>query len=203
MDSLIYTRSKALNTVSLKKVQEKISTFISNCDICSKNTGVSADGLCKKCSTNTIIFNRYYEANIPIEYWNLKMDKDFVGDKRLFDKYNEIASDINSSFVKGTSVCFAGNYGIGKSMAMISILKKAIAIGYNCLYTTFGDIVNTLTQAPNEDKFLAKKELTMVDFLVIDEVDSRFIGSESMSDLYARQLEYVLRSRRQNQHSTF
>lgn len=88
------------------------------------------------------------------------------------------------------------------TMTTACILKKASEKGYTCLYTTLSDIVSTLTVAGAEDKHLSRKELVMVDFLVIDEFDSRFMPSDNAADLYARTLENVFRTRSQNKLPT-
>jgi DNA replication protein DnaC len=206
MDFLSFPRSKALNNIPFNKVQDVIKSVIDKCEICkSKNINLQdgADGLCERCATASIIYQRYGESNIPLEYWSLKMEKDFKGDKRLLDKYNELANDLRTCFVNGTAIYFSGGHGIGKTMITTCLLKKAVSKGYTALYSTFNDIITTLTQASGEEKFFARKELNMVDFLVIDEVDSRFIASENMADLYARQLEYIVRTRRSNKLPTF
>ena len=59
-------------------------------------------------------------------------------------------------------------------------------------------MVSILTSSNSDDKFIARKELIMVDFLVLDEVDTRYISSDSSSDLFARTLEGILRTRCQN-----
>lgn len=130
------------------------------------------------------------------------MEKNFHGDPNLLDKYNEYVEDIKMSFSNGKSICFAGSHGIGKSMTISCILKKTSLKNYSSLYTTLSDIVNVLTQAPNEEKFIARRELSMVDFLAIDEYDPRFIPSEFAADLYARTLEGVFRTRSQNKLPT-
>lgn len=88
------------------------------------------------------------------------------------------------------------------TMTATAILKKASQKGYSCLYTTLSDIVSVLTQGSGEDKFLSRRELALVDFLVIDEFDSRFMPSENAADLYARSLESVFRTRSQNKLPT-
>lgn len=206
MEHLTFLRSKALNNIPINKIHNEIKVEIDKCETCSNkklNLQYTIDGLCKRCALCAVIFNRYAESNIPLEYWHLKMEKDFIGDKRLLDKYNELTNDLQKVFVNGISICFCGMHGTGKTSATTCLLKKAVQKGYSCLYSTFDDIITTLLQAPNEEKFLAKKELSMVEFLVIDEVDSRFIASENTADLYARQLEHILRTRRQNKLPTF
>lgn len=198
-----FPRSKALNNIPQSKVQERLKSIPESCEECKNKDLKDGDGLCQNCGYKTIAYNRFTESNIPIEYWSIKMEKDFYGDKRLLNKYNDIVKNLKSIFINGTSICFAGSHGVGKSLNATSILKIASLKGFSCLYSVFGDIVNTLTQASNEEKHLARKELMMVDFLVIDELDPRFSASDSSADLFARTLETVFRTRSQNKLPTF
>jgi DNA replication protein DnaC len=203
METLLL-RSQALNNVPSKKHKEKIYSAVKSCETCSSVSRENfSDGLCKKCALINVIYNRYAESNIPIEYWDLKMDSNFRGYPALKSKYEEIVLDLRKSYFQGTSICFAGSHGLGKTMTVSCILKKASQKGFTCLYTTLSDIVNALTQAESQDKFLARRELVLVDFLVIDEFDSRFISSESSADLFASVLENVFRTRSQNKLPTF
>jgi DNA replication protein DnaC len=190
MEALDFARSKALNNVPYKKLSEMLETIEeSNDDPQAKMIKI-------------IAINRYAESNLPIEYWTLKMEKDFYGDPRLLAKYNEYISDLKSSYINGASICFAGGHGLGKTMTVTCILKKASQKGYSCLYTTLSDIVSAVTSGVGEEKYLARRELAMVDFLAIDEFDSRFMPSENAADLYARSLESVFRTRSQNKLPT-
>ena len=190
MEPLDFTRSRALNNIPNKKLQEELSTVQD-----------SDDSLQVK-NIKLIALNRYAESNIPLEYWKLKMEKDFVGDARLKQKYDEYVADVKRSYITGSSICLSGNHGVGKTMTVTCILKKASQKGYSCLYTTLSDIVNVLTQGSGEDKFLASRELRLVDFLVIDEFDPRFMASDNAADLYARTLEGVFRARSANKLPT-
>ena len=188
----------------MRKLQEKLLSVIRICPICSKKdvkTESISDGLCPKCALKNVVYNRFHEANIGLEYWDLRMEKDFVGDPRLLNLYNEIVADISETYTAGTSYLLAGSYGIGKTMSLSCILKKAAICGYNVLYTTLSDVVNVLTSG--EDKYIARKELIQADFLIIDEFDQRYIGSDNASDLYGRTLESVLRTRAQNKLPLF
>lgn len=190
MEPLDFTRSRALNNIPNKKLQEELAVIqASDEPLAAKNVRLIAT-------------NRYAESNIPIEYWKLKMEKDFVGDPRLKQKYDEYVADLKQSYITGSSICLAGLHGVGKTMTVTCILKKACQKGYSCLYTTLSDIVAVLTQAGGEDKFLARRELVLVDFLVIDEFDPRFMASDNAADLYARSLEGVFRARSANKLPT-
>lgn len=176
-----------------------------SCKICSEKkkndiikNQVSGDGLCDRCSVLVIAQNRYFESNIPVEYWNLGMDE-FKGENILLNKYNEITKDLSESYRKGIGICFAGNFGVGKTCVITNILKKAAQKNFTCLYSTLSDIVSVLLT----NDFIAKKELMMVDFLAIDEFDGRFMPSENSADLFGRTLEIVFRTRAQNKLPLF
>lgn len=193
-------RSESLKTIPPQKLMLVLQQTIKDCQTCSVNN-VSLDGLCDNCRMINLALNRYAESNIPVSYWKLSMKSDFVGDNVLFQKYEEAISDLEKTYNNGTSFCLAGKNGIGKSMAVCCILKKASQKGYSCLYTTLVDIVNCIV-SKNEDKFTARRELIMVDFLVIDEFDPRHIA-DAGSDLYGRLLEDIFRKRAENKMPTF
>lgn len=160
-------------------------------------------GLCEKCRLFITAYSRYFDSNIPIEYWDLKMEQDFIGYPGLLSKYQEYTKDLKVSYVNGTSICFAGSYGVGKSLTAVCILKKACQKGFSSLYSDMTNIVSILTQAPIDEKYSARQELLAVDFLVIDEIDPRFFSaSEASSDLYAKIFESIFRTRRQNKLPT-
>src|SRR5271163_4006581 len=181
MDYLTFSRSKTLSNIPERKLHEKILDLVQTCKACSaKNiTKIEQafDGLCEKCSVMTTAYTRYHESNIPVDFWDFDMGS-FQGSKTLLDLYNNVSQDIPKAYQIGLSFCFAGGHGTGKSTNLSCLLKKCCEKNYSCLYTTLTDLVNSLIDAPREDKYLVKKELTMIDFLVIDEVDGRFIGSE-------------------------
>jgi DNA replication protein DnaC len=184
-----FIRSACLNNVPSKKVKERLLITETDPDFAKQSIKTSA-------------ITRFAESNIPVEYWDLKMDSNFTGFPGLLTKYNEYSADLKLAYTTGASFCLAGQHGVGKTMTVCCILKAAALKGYSCLYTTLTDIVASVTQAPNEDKYLARRELCMVDFLVIDEFDSRFLSSANAADLYARSLEGVFRTRIQNKLPT-
>jgi DNA replication protein DnaC len=148
----------------------------------------------------TIAFNRYYESNIPMAYWDLEMNR-FEGPKELLNIYNRVIENISLFYREGKSLCLAGANGIGKTSTATNILKQACQRNYNSLYTTLSDIVSVLIDSPYDSKFLARKELMTADFLVCDELDPRWI-SENGADLFARTLESIFRTRQQNKLPT-
>lgn len=166
-------------------------------------------GLCGRCSVQTIAFNRYFEANIPLEYWGLEVPEsvdgeypDFKGTKEIIKIYVKMISNLTQSYINGSSLCLAGTHGVGKTSVITNVLKKACHKNYSCLYTTLSDMVSSLTLPPNEDRFLARKELMEVDFLAVDEFDNRYVATEAAADLFGRTLEHIIRTRLQNRLPT-
>jgi DNA replication protein DnaC len=206
MDHQTLVRSSALNNIPKKKLFDRINNALSKCEVCAaKSTEFysTSDNLCPRCEIVVIACNRFYEANIPIEYWSLKMERDFKGAQILMTKYNEITENLQQTYASGKSMFFAGSHGVGKSMVLTSILKKAASKGFTSLYTTLSDAVGVMTQADHEQRYLSRRELAMVDYLVVDEVDPRFMASENAADLYARTFEGIFRTRSQNKMPTY
>ena len=145
----------------------------------------------------TTAFTRYYDANIPVDYWWRDMH-DFIGPSILKKQYTDITSNIKESFKSGKKACFAGSHGVGKSYTCACILKRVVEKQYSALYVNLVDIIHVMLNSPSDIKCQAKENLLNVDFLVIDEFDTRFMGSENAADLFGRILEPVMRTRIQN-----
>lgn len=195
----VFSRSKALANIPERKLQERLLALTKVCKTSShENKG---DGLCSLCSIRVLALNRYFNANIPLEYWSLQMDK-FAGAPELKSEYVRLINRIDDVYMTGESVCFGGSHGLGKSLSVANILKWACLKNYACLYTTLADIVSAIIESSYEDKFLARRELMTVDFLAVDEFDSRFMLSEGSAELFGKILEHILRTRMQNKLPT-
>jgi DNA replication protein DnaC len=194
-------RSRALSTIPERKLNNALKATV---EACGLDRGKPLNGnLCPTCRAYNTAFLRYAESNIPVEYWYIDMENNFHGSKGLLDKYNKIVADIPLAYNNATSIIFAGSNGLGKTFTTSCILKRAVQAAYSGLYITLGDFVNVMMNAPNDEKYLSRKELLTVDFLVLDEWDSRYFSSESQANLYAKVLEEILRSRIQNRLPTF
>ena len=94
----------------------------------------------------------------------------------------------------------AGSFGIGKTLAVTNILKQALAKGYSSLYVTLEDII---TAVRSKAYFEARQELLTINFLVIDELDPRYMATDASADFHGRLLESVLRHRTGNKLPLF
>lgn len=199
METLKYSETNPFFGIPQKKINNAIED-INNVYLDPKTGKLSPDG-----AKLMEIVHRYAHANIPVDYWFKEMDK-FQGDESLVKAYNEMTNSVKDSYNKGSSYCFLGGHGRGKTMVGTCILKRVVETGkYDALYVNLTDIINLMASsapADQETKSEARKLLLSVDFLVIDEFDSRFMGTDNATDLFGRLFEPVLRSRIQNQLPT-
>jgi DNA replication protein DnaC len=156
---------------------------------------------CNVCASKSSRIERYASANIPVEYWSLSF-KDFNGDSKFKKMIKPKIESIDDLYDNGKSFMFSGGLGTGKTYTACCILKRAIASGYTGLYTTMADVVaNMLSREIDTAKYY--HELLEKDFLVIDEFSSHWIfPSDKAEQLFGTSLEYVLRTRFQNQLPT-
>lgn len=182
-----------LRTVPKSKIELYRQDILKSCDKC-KNEHMAA---CDVCLIKNKLFDRYIEANIPMIFID-KTIENFYGDQKLIRLYNNSITNLHNLFKNGTSFCIKGQHGVGKTMFSCLLLKKVVERGIRGLYTTLFDIVNVIVYASPSIKFEASKELKNIDYLVIDEFDSRFTGSQESSELFGRILETIIRIRFQN-----
>lgn len=142
---------------------------------------------------------KYAYANIPVDYWWREMDN-FQGSKSLVNVYDIVTNDIKQYYKLGTNYCFSSAHGLGKTFVTSCILKRVVENDYTALYVNLVDIINILANYETDKnlKSEARQYLQDVDFLVIDEFDSRFMGSDNASDLFGRIFEPIVRFRIQN-----
>ena len=174
-------------TTKISRVKKKIQKDCTECG------GIG----CDKCLSKTSRIDKYALANIPVRYWNLSF-KDFSGDPNFKKIIKEKISNIDETYDDGKSFMFIGGLGTGKTYVACCMLKIAIISGYSSAYTTMADVVsNILSKDIDTAKYY--EYLLNKDFLVIDEFDSRWIfPSEKSEQLFGSSLEYVLRTRFQN-----
>lgn len=151
---------------------------------------------CVKCTATRVFIDTMADANIPEAYWELSY-RNFTGSEHIKTRTEAYLNDIRKSYTEGVSLCYAGSPGTGKTMSACTILKASLKEGFSAYYTTLSDIAFYL--ADNMYKTTFYHKLVGVDFLCIDEVDSRhFADTESSENFFGRSLERVFRYRIQN-----
>ena len=177
-----------------KKIDLKKTEVISSCKKCLGES-------CSVCGAKAARLEKYAHANIPVEYWDRSF-KEFAGDENFKKVISKKISNIDKTYSDGKSLMFIGTLGTGKSYSASCILKKAVASGYTGMYVTMADIVaKILSSEIDTSKYY--KNLVGADFLAIDEFSSHWIfPSERSEQLFGSSLEFVLRTRFQNQLPT-
>ena len=155
---------------------------------------------CSKCGAKLQFLEKMFDSCIPVMYWSLKMSE-FTGAANIKESVMAYTADLPKHYKAGTNVCFSGTLGTGKTYSMANILKAALAQDFTAHYVSLIDLVSGLTN--NSIKYSFGDLLMNVDFLAIDEVDSRHIAqSDAAQDFYGTSFERVLRSRLQNRLPT-
>ena len=187
-------RDLGLCAVPQRKLLNAQLETLQSCDTCKDK---KLNEACQRCGVFNAALTKYTEANIPVKYWKLEMNKDFVGDTVLMDKYKELTANVKQTYDKGVAICFMGGHGTGKTLTTSNVLKRVLEKGYSGLYVNLTDVITSLV-SNFEGRAQMRSELLTVDFLVIDEFDPRYMGSDNASDLFGRVLEDIIRIRAQN-----
>lgn len=153
------------------------------------------NGACPKCVIASSLIDKMYDSNIPAGYWLLSM-KHFKGAPQLKEEYDNYVKNLSYNYMNGRSLCFSGNQGTGKTMTAIGILKRSIASGFSAYYTTAADLLNDMTNY--KGNAATRSVVRNSDFVVIDEMDSRFFVSDSVKELFSGIYESVFRHRSHN-----
>lgn len=152
-------------------------------------------GPCIRCTKIHRLIDKMEEARIPIGYWKLTMNN-FQGAPKLKELVDDYTKNIQENYLSGKSICLAGTQGTGKTMSAICILKEAIKQNLSTHYITAADLLNEMTNSKTNHDF--RNLLKYVDFLVIDELDSRFFNSDSAKELFSGIYENIFRFRTHN-----
>lgn len=152
-------------------------------------------GTCQRCTKVHQLLDKMEEANIPVGYWLLTM-KNFSGSQNLKEVADDYSTNIQKKYMEGKSICFAGSQGTGKTMSAICILKSALKANFSVYYITAVDLLNEMTNS--RTNYELRMRLRSVDFLVIDELDSRFFVSDSAKELFSGIYENIFRARAHN-----
>lgn len=151
---------------------------------------------CRTCFTQVNRVGKYAAAGIPVDYWTLSFKKNFKGDKNFGNFVMKQIRDIEGIYERGESFAFIGNLGTGKTFAATSMLKMALLKGFTGKYYHMDQIIRSATSNNSKEFF---EEITNIDFICIDEYDSRWVfPSEKSEQLFGQTMESILRHRFQN-----
>lgn len=157
----------------------------------SKGCECEGQSPCQNCMQKIMMLDKYERNNMPMFFWDKEIDT-FQGNEAYKKFLIDYIENIEERYYKGKSWCLAGGIGRGKTFGSSYILKAAATKGFSCWYDTMLGIV-----ADKDSSFRSK--ISKVDFLVIDEVDSRFLPqSQAGIDHISGALEFIVRTRCHN-----
>lgn len=156
----------------------------------------NCDSGCAVCIAKRKFIDSMAESNIPCGYWELSY-RDFKGAPNVKAAVQSYVKSLDDKYADGQCIAFAGTMGTGKTFSLCAIMKQALSQGHTSYYTTMSDMMMYLTDFAQKKAF--HQLVTTVDFLCIDEVDSRHFASSDLSESFAgRTFEKVIRHRIQN-----
>lgn len=156
---------------------------------------------CSECAPKLSRIDKYASANIPVGYWSGPWAS-YTGDENFKKTIADRITNVERVYDEGESFLFVGGHGTGKTYASCCILKKALTFGFSSRYLEMASLINQML-SKEIDTHALLEDLVSVDFLVIDEFDPRWIyPSENVERMFGSSLEYVLRSRFQNELPT-
>jgi DNA replication protein DnaC len=152
-------------------------------------------GACGRCIRAHQLIDKMELSNIPVGYWLLNM-KNFKGAPKLKEIVDQYIQNVRQKYIEGQSICLAGSQGTGKTMSATCILKAALKADFTAYYITAVDLLNEMVNSKTSHDL--RVTLKDVDFLVIDELDSRFFVSDSVKELFSGIYENIFRFRAHN-----
>jgi hypothetical protein len=111
-------RSGAFSAIPERKRNQVLLSTLVSCEVCSKLETPSLIDACDRCHAINKALMRFEDANIPLRYWNLSMEKNFHGDPVLLELYQGAVEDLDRTYEDGLTFCLAGPHGVGKQLAL-------------------------------------------------------------------------------------
>ena len=151
---------------------------------------------CTECGARLRLIDQMADSNIPVGYWDLPYSE-FKGSANMKSAVKKYADNLDENYAEGRCLAFAGTMGTGKTFSSCALIKYIIHKKYDAYYTTMPDMMMYLMDFKYKRQF--NNIVSTIDFLCIDEVDSRHYGdSETSANFIGRIFEKVIRHRVQN-----
>ena len=150
-------------------------------------------GICVECAKKLRSIDDQAGANIPAGYWQLGFN-DYHETSKIKVLAKEYIDNIKDNYYAGRSICFVGTPGTGKTMSGTFILRAAMKADFSAYYITASDMLNEILNSKDDIRARIKN----VDFLMIDELDSRFFYSDASKELFSGIYENIFRHRTHN-----
>ena len=154
--------------------------------------------------------NTYREANIPRRYWHFGLEDLNAGYKKKnagqLARVDDYIKNLDMNIEQGEGLWFCSAPGLGKSTAIVSILKAALVGGHCPYFIRASRIIKYKFEALRDVQIAKLLEfiVDVVDILAIEEFDKLYLSGEEamnnqlfyefMEDVYDRQKSLLLSS---------
>ena len=148
----------------------------------------------QQCAVLFEFYLQQAEANIPIRYWDYKLE-DLTWCPQAAKKMQKYIDKIETAHTKGIGLFLFGNNGLGKSLSAALVLQEALRKNYTARWSMLSELLALSSDGVyNKDAREAfRKEILEVDFLVVDDVDKTFVSQKSnYTNIH---IDYLFRTR--------
>jgi DNA replication protein DnaC len=136
---------------------------------------------CKTCETKANIIAELGRANAPSKFWQAEF-KDYVaGDLAAKERLIRYVCKLEEAYENGYGLFLSGVNGVGKTLLAVIVMKWILRNSYSIYYITLKKAIDNLLDEGARDDI--KDILLNKDFLVVDEVDKTYQGSEKSKEL--------------------
>lgn len=139
---------------------------------------ILTDDIGKDIRCACFLANKYLEANIGYDYWDIEVDN-WTGDKKDLAKITKYFDKIDLLKEQGRGFFIYGSYGTGKTSEAILLLKHVIrTTHYSALFVPFSELVilnsKVMTGWHDLNTEKAIEQIKNIDFLVLDDLAKEF-----------------------------
>lgn len=152
------------------------------------------------CQYQLQLLKWYLHSGIGAHYQRLTFE-DYDGDpiaKEWVEKYLSLHEQMIS---KGLGFLFHGDYGTGKTLLLMLLMKELVKLGYSCFATTFTGMIELFTAgwSSSSDKQYCHDRMKGSQILFIDDIGKEF---KTKNNLAEATFDDILRTRIQSGRPT-
>jgi len=171
--------------------------LLKNCTIC-KGTGITKDEHTCICLLNYEKYVHYDFAGIEKEYWELTLEKDWIGDK-VAKKYTQLyIKHLVKAYENGLGIIYLGKNGVGKTMLSNVVLKEASDKNYSVRNITLEELLKLIkTSFESSDAKDEYEKIKQMDFICLDNVGLEY-KPKDFGVFTVAEMDVLIRYRRRN-----
>lgn len=136
----------------------------------------------------------YFHSGIGAGYHRLSFDDYVEGDFEALGWVKKYIESHEQMVHKGLGFLFHGDYGTGKTLLIMLLMKELVKLGYGCFCTTFTGMIELFTagwSSPQDKQFYHDRMKTS-QILFIDDIGKEF---KTKNNLAEATFDDIIRSR--------